>query len=278
MGNIHYTPQDKEFWEFNWDQMGAFDLPASFDLALNLSGQKSLSYIGHSQGCAQAYALFTTDAETSSKVDLFVALAPVTYIGNSPSLLLNAMADLHIDALIQLLGIEDFLPSTAVIELLLPKTCHMQPDLCKNIYCLIAGCDWSYVNETRLPVYFSHLPAGTSTQDMIHWAQEIRSKEYQHFDYGSAAANQNAYGQPTPPLYNLSNLMVPTAVFHGGKDTLADPTDVAHMLSLIPQDMLAYHEFLPEFGHGDFVWGTIANTEVYAKVIALIKQYMNIDS
>ncbi len=32
--------------------------------------------------------------------------------------------------------------------------------------------------------------------------------------------------QPTPPSYNLTELNVPTALFTGGHDWLADPTDV----------------------------------------------------
>lgn len=51
----------------------------------------------------------------------------------------------------------------------------------------------------------------------------------QKYDYGTEAGNQEHYGQPSPPLYNVSRLAVPTYVFYSPADWLADPLDVQVM-------------------------------------------------
>lgn len=38
------------YWDFDWEQMGDYDLPASFDYLLKENGNEKLAYIGHSQG------------------------------------------------------------------------------------------------------------------------------------------------------------------------------------------------------------------------------------
>ncbi|CAH8624915.1 unnamed protein product [Schistosoma haematobium] len=45
----YLKPDDKEFWEFSWDEMGKYDLPATLIYILNYTNAEKLSYIGHSQ-------------------------------------------------------------------------------------------------------------------------------------------------------------------------------------------------------------------------------------
>lgn len=44
-------------------------------------------------------------------------------------------------------------------------------------------------------VYMKHTPAGTSTQNMIHWIQMTQTTKMQKFDYGSTTENEKHYGQ-----------------------------------------------------------------------------------
>lgn len=50
--NIHLDPDkdEKEFWDFDWQEMGTGDLPAVLDYITNLTGQEKVAYVGHSQG------------------------------------------------------------------------------------------------------------------------------------------------------------------------------------------------------------------------------------
>ncbi len=40
--------KDAAFWDFSWEEMGTYDLPAMITKALEVSGAKKLAYVGHS--------------------------------------------------------------------------------------------------------------------------------------------------------------------------------------------------------------------------------------
>mmetsp|Transcript_18436 Transcript_18436/g.31534 ORF Transcript_18436/g.31534 Transcript_18436/m.31534 type:complete len:90 (-) Transcript_18436:599-868(-) len=66
--------------------MGAFDVPAQINYVLAQTGQKDLTYIGHSMGTTQFfYALSQNEDYYTDKVNGFVALSPVARLRNSKS-------------------------------------------------------------------------------------------------------------------------------------------------------------------------------------------------
>ncbi len=50
---------------------------------------------------------------------------------------------------------------------------------------------------------YLHQPGGTSTRNMVHWAQLVRSGEFRAFDFGKDSLNIVAHGQKEPPLVRL---------------------------------------------------------------------------
>lgn len=61
--------------------MAKYDEPAMIDYVLNLTGQQTLSYVGHSQGTTLMFtALAEGFGDLGKKLNLFVALAPVVYL------------------------------------------------------------------------------------------------------------------------------------------------------------------------------------------------------
>lgn len=42
--------RSREYWQFDWEEMGTKDQPAVIDFILNKTGHSKMSYIGHSQG------------------------------------------------------------------------------------------------------------------------------------------------------------------------------------------------------------------------------------
>ncbi len=71
-------PLDIPFWDFCFEDFAMYDLPNSVDYILRVTDQSSLSYIGFSQGTAQGFAALSLSAELNQKINLFIALAPVT--------------------------------------------------------------------------------------------------------------------------------------------------------------------------------------------------------
>ncbi len=51
-------PSTAAFWDFTWDDMAAYDIPALLAYVLAASGSQRLAYVGHSQAsCAVLFML-----------------------------------------------------------------------------------------------------------------------------------------------------------------------------------------------------------------------------
>jgi len=49
--HVNLTKHQKEFWHFDWEEMGLYDVPAMTDFILEKTGYDQLAaYIGHSEG------------------------------------------------------------------------------------------------------------------------------------------------------------------------------------------------------------------------------------
>ena len=81
--HVTLDPKSAEYWRFSQEEYGLKDLPAFIDHILAKTGQEKLTYIGHSQGTTQMFLGASLDpAYFESKVNLFVALGPVTSLNN----------------------------------------------------------------------------------------------------------------------------------------------------------------------------------------------------
>ncbi|OWA51221.1 Lysosomal acid lipase/cholesteryl ester hydrolase [Hypsibius exemplaris] len=270
----------KEFWDFTFDEMAAYDLPAIIKKALAVSGAEQLSYVGHSQGTLIGFAKFSSDQELAKKIRVFIALAPVAFLGNMKSPLLRLIAPFarELAFLFRLFGYRDFLPDYPLIQYLAEKFCIKQPipaRVCENVIFIVAGYDFAQINSTRLDVYLSHAPAGTSSQNIFHFAQLAQSNKCQKFDYGSDAENMKYYGQITPPEYPVSALKVPTAMLYSDNDWLATPVDVLRLKEELSSVVDFYRVPYANWDHLDFIWGVDANKYVYPEVQRVLRQYAN---
>lgn len=265
----------KEYWAFSWDEMAQYDLPTMLNYVLNVTEQENLHYIGHSMGTMTAFALFSEDHSWESKIVNFHALAPVAKVGHIGGIMkLIAPLSTDIGWVLKAFGENQFLPSDAITKWLAKYVCGLLVTVnpvCDDILFLIAGPDSKQLNKTRVPVYVAHTPAGTSTQNILHFAQGVNHDTYSKYDYGSAAKNELHYHQSTPPSYDLTKVNVPTYLYWGQEDILADPTDVTYIANTLPASTLKGNQGFADFDHLDFIWGERAAAEVYAKILTLVK-------
>ena len=70
---------------YSFDEMAKYDLPATVDKILSVTGAKQLFYASHSQGGEIALAQLSQDPAFAAKIKLFVGLAPAAYIGDAKS-------------------------------------------------------------------------------------------------------------------------------------------------------------------------------------------------
>jgi len=279
MGNDKYTENDEEFWTLiDFDRMIDHDLPAMINKSLEVSGKKSLIYVGHSQGTLMAFGGLT-NPEINTKIDLFIALAPVAYVANQEVKIISLLSGLDAVGVLKWFGAHRFLPPGWLLTLLGNTACRYVPILCTGVLGQLVGSNPANLNTTRLPYILSLEPGGTSVQNMAHWAQLVNSKRFQRYDYQDPNVNFEHYGVPYAPEYNIgdlkrSNGVPPIAFFSGTSDLLADPTDVSYLVDMLPQDNKPIlHDIQPTYNHLDFVWGVDAHKLVYPKVMALIRKY-----
>ncbi|XP_055416235.1 lysosomal acid lipase/cholesteryl ester hydrolase isoform X1 [Bubalus kerabau] len=261
-----------EFWAFSFDEMANYDLPASINFILNKTGQEQLYYVGHSQGTTIGFIAFSRIPELAKKIKMFFALAPVasTEFMTGPVVKLAQIPELFLK---DLFGIKEFFPQSTFLKWLSTHMCThvILKELCGNVFFVLCGFNERNLNMSRVAVYATHNPAGTSVQNMIHWLQVVKLHKFQAFDWGSSAKNYFHYNQSIPPLYNVKDMLVRTAVWSGGRDWLADDKDVVLLQMQISN--LVYHKRIPEWEHLDFIWGLDAPWKLYNEIINLMRKY-----
>lgn len=275
--HLHLKKWQREFWMWSWDEMAKYDLPNMVDFILNATGHKQISYVGHSQGTTMGFAALSTNKDLESKINLFVALAPVANVSHMTSAmklltppevyipLVDVLDDLHI---------YDFLAHNELFDIFANTVCDTKETVifCEAVMFLFGGYSCQHMNASRVPVYVSNTPAGTSIWNLAHWSQIINSATFSMYDYG-CKGNVDHYNQTTPPQYNVQDISIPVATFTGTKDVLSDPADVAQLLPQIRN--LVFKKNIDTYGHLDFIWAFDAVTYIYQDVVKLLNTVSN---
>lgn len=254
------------------DQFAFHDIPDSIDYILATTSQSSLSYVGFSQGTAQAFATLSIHPTLNDKVDVFIALAPAM----SPAGLRNGVVDALVRASPEVLflafGRRSILSSATMWQSIL------YPPIFVRIIDMSLSFlfDWSSKNisiDQKLAAY-PHLYSFTSTKSVVHWFQIIRNKSFQMFDDDvqaplSLGASDRYYRVAKFPTRNIKT---PIVLVYGGSDSLVD---IRVMLKELPRHTVAKE--IPHFEHLDFLWGQEVETLVFPHVFEALLEYAGRD-
>ncbi|POM65700.1 Lipase [Phytophthora palmivora] len=289
--HLTYTDDDDEFWEFTWEDMGKYDLPAEINYILNKTGSSTLSYVGHSEGTSQAFVSFSMDQKLAKKVSYFAALGPVAWTGNLTAKIFKAMAVMHLEKLYQTFGISEFTSkNTFFQEIIGGFACSIAGKLCSSAFSLVVGPSVS-TNSSRMPVYVSQTPAGTSVKNMAHYAQNIRDNTFASYDYGckckrdlgiddcseKKCKNKKVYGSFDPPAFPIEKMVYPrTGFFIGSADTIATAADIERLRNALPSGTIVHELAVKEYSHLDLTWAYNANEKVYQDLLEQLDKYQGV--
>ncbi|KAI6657912.1 Gastric triacylglycerol lipase-like [Oopsacas minuta] len=183
---------------------------------------------------------------------------------------LNYTGKLQLKYIAHSQGLHVLLPSGKLTHTTAELFCgKIDAFICEDVIFAICGPDQTGFNKSRLVVYVSHTPAGTSVQNMLHWGQAALRNNVTHFDYGKKE-NMKKYNLPYPPAYDPFNIQIPIALYHGKYDWLVQPKDY-QQLSELPN--IVYQKELETFEHLDFIWSIHAAKLVYSDIIELFEMY-----
>ncbi|XP_077494659.1 lipase member N-like [Amblyomma americanum] len=269
------SKNDPKYSKWSFDEIGRYDVAAGIDHVLNATGAPKLILFSLSQGVTATLVLLSTRPEYNNKVDLVVAYGPVanvSHFGPPLSLLIPFVPEIAVVAYpftrAGYLGVDQ-----GGSELLAGLCNLITGQICSVVITIPAFTSPYQLNETRLPVYAGHYPIGTSLQNLLHYNQMYRAKNFIMYDYGSAE-NRRRYNQTTPPAYPLERITSPVALFSSTGDTFADPTDVKLLASRLGSRVIL-NRVVPQqtFRHFDFVVGYRANDFLHNVAIDLVRQY-----
>lgn len=275
--HVVFTPQNADFWNFSWHEVGVYDLPAMIDHILDVTKQDALKYIGHSQGTTVFFVLTSERPEYNQKVSLMIALSPVAFMSKvkSPIVRLFAPGTPFLNIFFKSLGLYEFLPDSIIIRILKKFLCGTGPVLeiiCSNVIFLMAGFDFGQLNATNLPVIYGHVPSGASVKQFAHYGQGIVSGAFRRYDYGFYE-NLETYGQGTPPSYALDRITTPVSLFYSDADWLAQPEDVELLYNKLGNAVDIYKIPYNQFNHMDFIWAKDFKTLIYKRLRKLLRNF-----
>lgn len=271
--STRFSPASTDFWNFSMDQFAFHDIPDSIDYILGTTSQRSLSYIGFSQGTAQAFATLSIHPPLNEKVNLFIALAPAM----SPAGLSNGIVDSLVkaspDVLFLAFGRKSILSSATFWEsILYPPIFVRLIDM--SLSFLFAWSARNISPHQKLAAY-PHLYSFTSTKSVVHWFQIIRNKSFQMYDDDSSrafsiGASDRYYKVAKFPTRNIKT---PIVLVYGGSDSLVD---IKAMLRELPKHTMAFE--IKHFEHLDFLWAQDVDRLVFPHVFNALKYYSEPDS
>lgn len=255
------SPLFQPFWNFEWHDIGIYDLPAMMDYVLYNTGEDQLQYVGHSQGTTSFFVLNSMIKRFRSRIRSAHLLAPVAWMGHMESPLAKVAGPLlgQPNAFVELFGSAEFMPNTKAMELMGSLLCSdgaISQVMCSNVLFLMGGWDSPYLNESMIPDIMATTPAGCSINQIFHYLQEYNSGYFRQFDYGKTR-NKKDYGSKTPPDYDVEGIDVPIYLYYSDNDYFASLIDVDKLRMTLDERSLKRAYRLPEkkWNHLDFLWG-----------------------
>eukprot|EP00092_Neocalanus_flemingeri_P025080 GFUD01027196.1.p1 GENE.GFUD01027196.1~~GFUD01027196.1.p1 ORF type:complete len:433 (+),score=105.33 GFUD01027196.1:337-1635(+) len=276
--HVNKNIDKKTYWTFTWDEMAEHDLPTMLSHMMEVTGQDTFYYIGHSMGTLTYYTACNYHHWIQNATRLMVGYGAHTAVPHitSPVFKLLAYFAKNLQWISDNFGVDKFLPSNWLIQWWASEVCTVEmisQRICGNVLFLVGGYNKNEMNNTMLPYLLGHVPAGTSVRNMLHYGQSVNTGAWAGYDCGSDQLNLRRWNSTRPPTYKYDVITAPVALFWGENDWLVVPEDEAALAGKLPNLVLNQRVDEDAYTHLDFLWGMHNMEKVYGPTMELMEKY-----
>ncbi|XP_049269110.1 lipase member J isoform X2 [Rhipicephalus sanguineus] len=249
----HLDVKSKKFWNFSFHEHAIFDVPAHIDYILKETKRKDLLYIGMSQGTLTFFTMLSEKPWYNDRIKAFAGLAPFYKLGHlkvPPLAVFSPYAEAPL-RLAHAAGSYELLPQGMPIAGFVRQFCgYATRGICAFLADSFANFGSRYINESRIPVYLCHVPAGTSMKNIIH------------------------FDQRRVPEYELSNVQTDLGIFWSAGDEFVPPEDVRELLKSLQRNVKMSHYIDdPFYTHIHFLVSTTNGVYLYKELLGFLRRY-----
>ncbi|KAF8973172.1 triacylglycerol lipase [Flammula alnicola] len=254
--SIRHGPNSTKFWDFSMDDFAWHDIPDSINHILEVTKAETLSYIGFSQGTAQAFAALSIHPRLNDKVNVFIALAPAMSPPGLSAPIVDGLMKASPTLLFLFFGRKSILSSATMWQsIIYPPIFARMIDLS-----LVWLFKWHSVNismEQKIAAY-AHLYSFASVKSVVHWFQIMRNAAFQMYDDDVLSpVVRTTVSSYRPARFPTRNIVTPIVLLYGDSDT-AD-----HTVS----------KALHTYEHLDILWGKDVDKDVIPEVLLALEHY-----
>ena len=188
MNHTTLKVEDSQFWDFDYDEMGKYDLPAEIDYIINITGQSKITYVGHSMGGTQMITGLSMNPEYfSEKINLFVGLGAASRLKYTKSNYVQNVARFFVlfkSIIVDTFHIYQFVAPDFLKSIVTSELYNLFPELFLNDMSVFEG-DPTQLDLKRSEVYITHFPSGAGWRCFLHFSQSIGKENFSRYDYSS---------------------------------------------------------------------------------------------
>ncbi|XP_041452307.1 uncharacterized protein LOC111077818 [Drosophila obscura] len=265
------SPKKRKFWEFDWHEIGIYDITKSIELIQDVTGQSAVHYVGHSQGCTSFLAMLSMRPEYNQRIKTSHLLGPAVFMGKMPSKLVNVLRFYFLK-----LPDMEVMYNEPFVRKMLEYLCSkfvIKYLVCRNVAFIISGGASKYLNTTLIPAIAGTASAGISSRQIKHYAQLINSGKFALYDFGTKD-NLKIYRKKNPPDYplNVAHTRHPIEFYYSNGDRMSAVEDVERAIKALPN---ARRHLMPltGWGHIDYVFGKNLKKNVNNDIIKIMNTF-----
>jgi lysosomal acid lipase/cholesteryl ester hydrolase len=281
---LHRSPNSSKFWDYSIDDFAWHDIPDTIQYILDTTKAKKLSYVGFSQGTAQAFAALSIHPQLNEMINVFIALAPAMSPAGLAAPIVDGLMKTSPTLLYLVFGRKAILSSTPTWQSLLYPPIYS--------WVIDSSLSWLFdwksknISDAQKIAAYAHLYSYASVKSVVHWFQIMRNGEFNMFDddadsiirferkaggKGPRRGRKNHFYRPA--RFPTRNIVTPIVLLYGDQDSLVD-IDV--MLSQLPQHTIKSNvtaKCLKGYEHLDILWGAKVDVDVIPHVLTALKEH-----